>query len=149
MHALPAAATATAQFQPELSSAIDMPVDNAEKRKSREAAARCASAAALLRNQSAEAREHRPRAFAPRARQRAAEKSVHSAVLHSAHQQRDGRGALKWRASSQKRPAPQPSPAAQESPFEVVDEIREEDRTPEVLAALSATFSQFPSGASF
>ena len=33
--------------------------------------------------------------------------------------------------------------------FEVVDEIREEDRTPEVLAALSATFSQFPSGASF
>ena len=56
-HSLPAAATATAQFQPELSSAIDMPVDNAEKRKSREAAARCASAAALLRNQSAEARE--------------------------------------------------------------------------------------------
>ena len=33
--------------------------------------------------------------------------------------------------------------------FEVVDEIREEDRTPEVLTALSATFSQFPSGASF
>ena len=33
--------------------------------------------------------------------------------------------------------------------FEVVDEIRDEDRTPEVLAALSSTFSYFPSGASF
>ena len=33
--------------------------------------------------------------------------------------------------------------------FEVCDEIGEDDRTPEVLAALSATFSFFPSGASF
>jgi curved DNA-binding protein CbpA len=33
--------------------------------------------------------------------------------------------------------------------FDVVDEIQECDRTPEVLAALSATFSYFPSGASF
>lgn len=33
--------------------------------------------------------------------------------------------------------------------FDVVNEVREEDRTPEVLAALSASFSYFPSGASF
>mmetsp|Transcript_56488 Transcript_56488/g.93356 ORF Transcript_56488/g.93356 Transcript_56488/m.93356 type:complete len:239 (-) Transcript_56488:183-899(-) len=33
--------------------------------------------------------------------------------------------------------------------FEVCDEIREEDKTPEVLAALSMAFSYFPSGASF
>lgn len=33
--------------------------------------------------------------------------------------------------------------------FEVIDEIREEDRTLEVLAALNATFSKYPSGASF
>ena len=33
--------------------------------------------------------------------------------------------------------------------FEVCDEIRDEDKTPAVLAALSSTFSYFPSGASF
>lgn len=33
--------------------------------------------------------------------------------------------------------------------FEVCNEVRDEDKTPEVLAALSATFSYFPSGASF
>ena len=36
-----------------------------------------------------------------------------------------------------------------DSTFAVVAEIRDEDRTPEVLAALSSTFSYFPSGASF
>ena len=33
--------------------------------------------------------------------------------------------------------------------FDVCDEIGDDDKTPEVLAALSATFSYFPSGASF
>ena len=38
---------------------------------------------------------------------------------------------------------------AMETTFEVVDMITDADRTPEVLAALSSTFSYFPSGASF
>ena len=38
---------------------------------------------------------------------------------------------------------------AMESTFEVVDMITDDDRTEEVLAALSSTFSYFPSGASF
>ena len=38
---------------------------------------------------------------------------------------------------------------AMDATFEVVDMITDEDRTPEVLAALSSTFSYFPSGASF
>tara|TARA_B100000524_G_scaffold34920_1_gene17181 strand:- start:77 stop:883 length:807 start_codon:yes stop_codon:yes gene_type:complete len=33
--------------------------------------------------------------------------------------------------------------------FDVCNEVREEDKTPELLAALSETFSYFPSGASF